>query len=65
VYVYDPQANAWSVEPLPIPDRLGRNRQVKNGFYDAILNAVFIHAAGDSEDGGSMWVYRYKQPPRE
>ncbi len=61
VYVYDPKTNAWADEPLLIPDELGKNRQAKNGFYDPELNAVFIHSAGDSDDNGTMWVYRYKQ----
>jgi hypothetical protein len=37
-----------------------RNTQVKNGFYDAELNAVFLHSAGDSRDDGVVWTYRYK-----
>jgi hypothetical protein len=59
VYVYDPETNAWTEEPLPLPEKL-RNQQVKNGFYDAALNSVFIHSAGDSRDDGVIWVYRYK-----
>ena len=60
VYVYDPDANSWTAEPLPLPKGLGP-RQVKNGFYDPELNAYFLHAAGDSEDNGKIWVYRYKK----
>ena len=60
VYVYDPEGNAWTEEPLPLPEKL-RNDKVKNGFYDAELNAVFIHSAGDSRDDGVIWVYRYKK----
>jgi hypothetical protein len=60
VYVYDPNTNAWADEALPVPDKLGRNRQGKNGFYDPALNAVFIHSAGDSEDDSTIWVYRYR-----
>jgi hypothetical protein len=60
VYVYDPKDNSWAKEPLPIPEKLGRNGHVKNGFYDPVLNAVFIHSAGDSRDKGDMWVFRYK-----
>jgi hypothetical protein len=59
VYVYDPQANAWAEVPLPLPAKL-RNTQVKNGFYDAELNAIFLHSAGDSQDDGVIWAYRYK-----
>jgi hypothetical protein len=59
VYVYDPQTNAWAEEPLALPEKL-RNTRVKNGFYDAELNAVFLHSAGDSQDDGVIWAYRYK-----
>ena len=48
-------------EPLPLPEKL-RNTQVKNGFYDPELNAVFLHSAGDSQDDGVIWVYRYRNP---
>ena len=61
VYVYDPDTNAWAGEILAVPDKLGRNRQAKNGFYDPELNAIFIHSAGDSQDDGTIWVYRYRR----
>jgi hypothetical protein len=64
VYVYDPSANAWADEARPVPAKLGHNRQAKNGFYDAELNAVFLHSAGDSEDDGTIWVYRYRRAER-
>lgn len=60
VYVYDPETNVWAADPLVVPEKLGRNRQMKNGFYDPALNAVFVHSAGDSGDNGTIWVYRYK-----
>lgn len=60
VYVYDPKSNAWADEPLSVPEKLGRNRQAKNGFYDPMLNAVFVHSAGDSRDDGTIWAYRYQ-----
>ena len=59
--VYDPEANAWHDDPLPVPDRLGRNRQPKNGFFDPELAVLFLHSAGDSDDNGTVWVYRYKR----
>jgi hypothetical protein len=62
VYVYDPRANAWS-DAGPVPDALAFDHRVKNGFYDQELNAVFIHTAGDSEDDGLIWVYRYRHAP--
>jgi hypothetical protein len=61
VYVYDPVTNAWDAEPLALPAKL-HDRQVKNGFYDPALNAVFLHSAGDSRDDGVFWAYRYKNP---
>ena len=64
VYAYDPNANAWADEALPVPDKLGRNRQAKNGFYDPELSVVFIHSAGDSEDDGTIWAYRYRRAAR-
>ena len=35
-----------STTPLSVPDRLGRNRQAKNGFYDPELGVLFLHSAG-------------------
>src|SRR5262245_56878194 len=58
VYVYDPQRNAWANEPLPVAPELAADRRPKNGFYDRQLNAVFLHPAGDSEDNGTIWVFR-------
>jgi len=60
VYVYDPEANAWG-DPLEVPEKLRSDRGAKNGFYDRELNAIFLHAAGDSADNGTIWVYRYKK----
>jgi hypothetical protein len=60
VYAYDPEANAWG-EPLELPEKLRSDRRPKNGFYDPELKAVFLHAAGDSRDDGTVWVYRYKR----
>lgn len=60
IYVYDPEKNAWADEPLTVPEKLGRDRKPKNGFFDPGQNAIFIHTAGDSQDDGVIWVYRYK-----
>jgi hypothetical protein len=59
--VYDPRSNSWSEKATPLPDKLANLAQPKNGFYDPALNAVFLHAAGDSQDNGSIWVYRHKR----
>jgi hypothetical protein len=58
VYVYDPTANSWGEAPLDLPKEIGL---CPSGFYSPELNAHFIHVAGDSEDNGVMWVYRYKR----
>jgi hypothetical protein len=60
VFVYDPNANAWGEAPLPVP---GGFCKCPSSFYDPVLNAHFIHCAGDSADDGVMWVYRYKSAP--
>jgi hypothetical protein len=60
IYVYDPGSNAWATDALAIPEKLGGNNKPKNGFYDPALNAVIIHTAGDSQDDGVIWAYRYK-----
>ena len=44
-----------------MPEKLGHNRQAKNGFYDPELGVVFLHSAGDSLDDGTIWVYRYRR----
>jgi hypothetical protein len=61
IYAYDPETNAWS-EPLPLPAKVADGIRNGNfGFYDPELNAHFCYFAGDSDDDGSMWVYRYKK----
>jgi hypothetical protein len=51
-------ANAWR-DPLPLPANV-RTEACWSAFYDPNLNADFIHAARDSTDDGTMWLYRYK-----
>lgn len=62
VFVYDPEANAWGEAPLPVPKEFCK---CPSSFYDPVLNAHFIHCAGDSADDGVMLVYRYKKGNRE
>jgi hypothetical protein len=60
VSVYDPNTNTWA-DPLPLPTDVVQG--LKNGpfgFYDPQLNAYFCYFASDSNDDGSMWVYRYR-----
>ena len=60
VFVYDPEANTWGEAPLAVPRGFCK---CPSSFYDPVLNAHFIHCAGDSADDGVMWVYRYKKVP--
>ncbi len=60
IYVYDPATNSWA-DPLPIPpDVVKAIRNGNYGCYSPELNAYFCHFASDSQDNGTMWVYRYK-----
>src|SRR5262249_15426688 len=61
IYVYDPAANTWNRNPAPFPKGFGPPRYVVNGFYDPELNVHYYHLSNDSEDDGSMWVYRYRR----
>jgi hypothetical protein len=58
VFVYDPRANAWAQAPLAVPRQFCK---CPSSFYDPVLNAHFIHCAGDSAADGVMLVYRYKR----
>lgn len=60
IYLYDPEANAWTEEPIELPKALKESKLVKNGFFDPELKAIFIHSAGDSVDDGVIWVGRFK-----
>ncbi len=60
VNVYDPQANSWG-DPLPFPVECPQFHFAANSFYDRELNAYFCHVAGDSNDNGEMWVYRFQK----
>jgi hypothetical protein len=36
-----------------------------HAFYAPAVNAHFIWMAGDSQDNGTMWVYRYKKADKK
>ena len=57
-YTYDPEADAWTSQPIPdeVLDTVGGASF--NGFYDPVLDAYFVYAAGDSSPDGAMWSYR-------
>jgi len=64
VYIYTPDTNTWAQLRSSIPAELASiiNSGVSgSGFYDATLNAFFLHYARDGEANGTMWVYRYKK----
>lgn len=57
-YTYDPQADAWTSQPIPdaVIDMVGGASF--NAFYDPVLDASFVYAAGDSAPGGTMWAHQ-------
>jgi len=55
---YDPGTGSWEA-PAPIPDAVFSG--CVNGFYSPEVNAHFFYVAGDSNDRGTMWAYRYKR----
>ena len=59
VFVYNPKTNSWA-EPIPFPADGPKFHVAANTFFDRELNAYFCHVAGDSNDDGVMWAYRYK-----
>jgi hypothetical protein len=61
VFVWNPETGAWADESLPLPEKLKASRGCGHGFYSAEANAHFFYTAGDSDDRGTMWVYRHKK----
>lgn len=60
IHTYNPNTNSWAdMFPFPVsgPRFLGF---AANVVYDRELNAYFCHVARDSEENGTMWVYRHK-----
>lgn len=60
IFVYDPNTNSWA-DPISFPADGPRFQYAANTFFDRESNAFFCHVAGDSDDNGVMWVYRYKK----
>ena len=60
VFNYDPRANSWA-DPLPFPADGPKFHFAANTCFDRELNAYFCHVAGDSNDNGVVWAYRYKK----
>ena len=59
IFIYDPITNSWSAASGGFPEKWGTLNA--NAFYDPMLNAYFFHLAGDSDDNGTVWVYRHKR----
>jgi hypothetical protein len=57
-YTYDPAADTWTSQPIPdeVLDSIGGASF--NAFYDPVLDAYFVYAAGDSSPDGAMWAHR-------
>jgi hypothetical protein len=53
-----PATNAWATADATIPEKWG---ECAKAFYDPELNARFFHVAGDSDDNGTLWVFRLKE----
>lgn len=62
IHVYSPAGNSWSKESGALPEAI-TPRMNLNAFYDPHLNVHVYHAAGDSEEDGAIWVYRYRPRP--
>jgi hypothetical protein len=62
VYAYSPAKNTWTTVSQNLPGRWYSDSRTEGttGFYDPDLNAHFFHVAGDSDDNGTIMVYRYK-----
>lgn len=58
--VYDPAANAWEKDPIPLPEAAQR-RGAWNSFYSPELNVHVFHIAGDSRTNGTVVVYRHRR----
>jgi hypothetical protein len=58
ISVYNPENDSWEA-PLELPEKIV-SRWCVHGFYASEVNAHFIYTALDSDDRGTMWVYRYK-----
>lgn len=60
IFVYDPKSNHWS-DPLPIPAEVRKFGFAANTCYDRELNVYFMHVAGDSDDNGEIWAWRWRR----
>lgn len=63
VHVYDPVSNIWTAIASGPPHSWEKSaaRGAVSGFYHAGLNAHLIFVAGDSQDNGRVFAYRYRR----
>ena len=61
ISTYDPDIGAWE-GPLTVPAAAVSGKECTHGFYSPEVNAHFLFIAHDSDDRGTMWVYRCKRP---
>ena len=58
VFAYDVERNQWAT----VGKLAARWPQGQvSAFYDPLMNIHFFHVAGDSDDDGTIIVYRHKQ----
>jgi hypothetical protein len=57
IFVYDPEKNAWTEADAKFPEKWG---QCTSAFFDPGLGVYFFFVAGDSDDNGTMWIYRHR-----
>jgi hypothetical protein len=58
--IYDPVANAWNKEPVPLPEE-AQVRGAWNSFYSPELNVHVFHIARDGRTNGRVVLYRHKR----
>lgn len=59
IRIYDPERNAWTASS--VPPKVDWKHRTMSGFHAPVLNAHYYHLAGDSDDNGTILVYRYRK----
>ena len=59
VSAYNPDKEEWE-SSAPIPKEVVGGGACWHAFYSPEVNATFAYVAGDSDDRGTMWAFRYK-----
>jgi dTDP-4-dehydrorhamnose 3,5-epimerase-like enzyme len=63
VAAYDPEKHEWEAGSA-VPAEVVASKGCVHGFYSPEVNAHFVYVAGDSDDRGTMWAYRYRNPKK-